>query len=117
MSSQYERELRQVIAGVPAGVEAVIKSCTEQQKEKMRLAIKRPFLVVRAAGSGMEGTGDLLALRGDLCFPIGVKFCASSTMNMMLDKLLPRMKAKGVITNFPLSSSAVMVFRLFVDDI
>ena len=55
MSSQYERELRQVIAGVPAGVEAVIKSCTEQQKEQMRLAITRPFLVVRAAGSGMEG--------------------------------------------------------------
>jgi Holliday junction resolvase len=73
VSSQYERELRQVIAGVPAGVEAVIKSCTEQQKEKMRLVIKRPFLVVRAAGSGMEGTGDLLALRGDFCFPIEVK--------------------------------------------
>ncbi len=73
MSSQYERELRQVIAGVPAGVEAVIKSCTEQQKSLMRLAITRPFLVVRAAGSGMEGTGDLLALRGDFCFPIEVK--------------------------------------------
>ena len=30
-------------------------------------------MVVRAAGSGMEGTGDLLALRGDICFPIEVK--------------------------------------------
>ena len=80
MSSQYERELRQVIAGVPAGVEAVIKSCTEQQKEKMRLAIKRPFLVVRAAGSGMEGTGDLLALRGDICFPIEVKTTKASKL-------------------------------------
>ena len=80
MSSQYERELRQVIAGVPAGVEAVIKSCTEQQKEKMRLAITRPFLVVRAAGSGMEGTGDLLALRGDICFPIEVKTTKASKL-------------------------------------
>jgi Holliday junction resolvase len=35
--------------------------------------IERPFLVVRAAGSGMEGTGDLLVLRGDICFPIEVK--------------------------------------------
>ena len=35
--------------------------------------VKRPFLVVRAPGSGSEGTGDLLALRGDLCFPIEVK--------------------------------------------
>ena len=80
MSSQYERELRQVIAGVPAGVEAVIKSCTEQQKKKMRLAITRPFLVVRAAGSGMEGTGDLLALRGDICFPIEVKTTKASKL-------------------------------------
>jgi Holliday junction resolvase len=80
VSSQYERELRQVIAGVPAGVEAVIKSCTEQQKEKMRLAITRPFLVVRAAGSGMEGSGDLLALRGDICFPIEFKTTKASKL-------------------------------------
>ena len=73
MGSQYERELRQVLAGIPKGVEAVIRSCNEQEKMKMRLIIQRPFLVVRAAGSGMEGSGDLLALRGDLCFPIEVK--------------------------------------------
>ncbi len=73
MSSQYERELRQVLAGVPKGVESVIRSCTSVEKQKMLQVIQRPFLVVRAAGSGMEGTGDLLALRGDLCFPIEVK--------------------------------------------
>ena len=73
MSSQYERELRQVLAGVPKGVEAVIRSCNPLEKQKMRQVLQRPFLVVRAAGSGMEGTGDLLALRGDLCFPIEVK--------------------------------------------
>lgn len=73
MSSQYERELRQVLAGVPKGVDSVIRSCNPLEKQKMRQVIERPFLVVRAAGSGMEGTGDLLALRGDLCFPIEVK--------------------------------------------
>ena len=73
MGSQYERELRQVLAGIPKGVESVIRSCSEQEKMKMRLIQKRPFLVVRAAGSGMEGSGDLLALRGDICFPIEVK--------------------------------------------
>ena len=73
MSSQYERELRQVLAGVPSGVEGVIRSCSPIEKERMRLVLNRPFLVVRAAGSGMEGTGDLLALRGDLCFPIEVR--------------------------------------------
>lgn len=73
MTSQYERELRHVLAGIPTGVEAVIKSCTVEEKERMRLALQRPFLVVRAAGSGIEGSGDLLALRGDISFPIEVK--------------------------------------------
>jgi len=36
--------------------------------------------VVRAAGSGMEGSGDLLALRGDLCFPIEVKSSKKSKL-------------------------------------
>ena len=80
MASQYERELRQVLAGVDKGVEAVIRSCTEEEKEKMRLVSSRPFLVVRAAGSGMEGTGDLLALRGDICFPIEVKTTKASKL-------------------------------------
>lgn len=80
MSSQYERELRQVLAGVPKGVESVIRSCTPVEKQKMLQVIQRPFLVVRAAGSGMEGTGDLLALRGDMCFPIEVKSTRASKL-------------------------------------
>ena len=39
----------------------------------MRSIIEAPFLVVRAPGSGTEGTGDLLVLRGDAAFPIEVK--------------------------------------------
>ena len=73
MASQYERELRGVLAGIPKSVEAIIRSCEDLEKNRMRLVIERPFLVVRAAGSGMEGSGDLLALRGDICFPIEVK--------------------------------------------
>ena len=73
VSSKYERELRQVLAGIEKGVNSVIRSCTELQKARMKLIEKRPFLVVRAAGSGIEGSGDLLALRGDICFPIEVK--------------------------------------------
>jgi|TARA_B100000003_G_scaffold5681_1_gene5202 Holliday junction resolvase len=73
VSSKYERELRQVLAGLTKGVDSIIKSCNEIEKAKMKLIEKRPFLVVRAAGSGIEGSGDLLALRGDICFPIEVK--------------------------------------------
>ena len=71
--AQYERELRHVLAGLPEGVRAVTRSCSESERAQARLVIEKPFLVVRAAGSGIEGSGDLLALRGDLCFPIEVK--------------------------------------------
>jgi len=73
MASGYERELRAVLAGNPDGVRAVTRSCSELEKARAMRVIQRPFLVVRAAGSGMEGSGDILALRGDLCFPIEVK--------------------------------------------
>ncbi len=77
MASAYERELRAVLAGSPDGVRAVTRSCTEVQRARAMQVIERPFLVVRAAGSGMDGSGDLLALRGDICFPIEVKTRAS----------------------------------------
>jgi Holliday junction resolvase len=73
MTSSYERELRRVLAGLEDGVKAVTRSCSELEKAQAMQVIHRPFLVVRAAGSGMEGSGDLLALRGDICFPIEVK--------------------------------------------
>jgi Holliday junction resolvase len=73
MASSYERELRAVLAGSPDGVRAVTRSCTELERARAMQVVQRPFLVVRAAGSGMEGSGDLLALRGDLSFPIEVK--------------------------------------------
>ena len=80
MSSQYERELRAVLAGIPKGVDAVTRSCDSIAKARARQVLERPFLVVRAAGSGMEGSGDLLALRGDLCFPIEVKSSKKSKL-------------------------------------
>ena len=73
IGSQYERELRSVLAGEIKGVRAVTRSCSETERSLAMRVTNRPFLVVRAPGSGSEGTGDLLALRGDICFPIEVK--------------------------------------------
>ena len=73
MTGAYERELREVLSGTEKGVKAVTRSCTEEEKRRMACVSQRPFLVVRAAGSGMEGSGDLVALRSDCCFPIEVK--------------------------------------------
>ena len=71
--SAYERELLHVLAGSSDGVDAVTRSCTPEERVRMRSIIEAPFLVVRAPGSGTEGTGDLLVLRGDAAFPIEVK--------------------------------------------
>lgn len=73
IGSQYERELRSVLAGEIKGIRAVTRSCSETERSLAMRVTNRPFLVVRAPGSGSEGTGDLLALRGDICFPIEVK--------------------------------------------
>ena len=73
MVTSYERELRSVLAGEIKGIRAVTRSCSEVERAKAMRVVRRPFLVVRAPGSGSEGTGDLLALRGDVCFPIEVK--------------------------------------------
>ena len=73
MGTNYERELRSVLAGEISGVRAVTRSCSEIERARAMQVVQRPFLVVRAPGSGSEGTGDILALRGDMCFPIEVK--------------------------------------------
>jgi|TARA_B110000438_G_scaffold75759_1_gene75837 Holliday junction resolvase len=73
IGSAYERELRSVLAGEEKGVRAVTRSCSESERAQAMQICQRPFLVVRAPGSGSEGTGDLLVLRGDICFPIEVK--------------------------------------------
>ena len=80
MGVNYERELRSVLAGELKGIRAVTRSCTEIERAQAMQVMQRPFLVVRAPGSGSEGTGDLLALRGDICFPIEVKSSKESKL-------------------------------------
>ena len=73
MSSSYERELRRVLSGDEKTINSITRSCDQLEKLQILSVMDKPFLVVRAAGSGMEGSGDLVALRGDICFPIEVK--------------------------------------------
>ena len=80
MSSSYERELRRVLSGNEKGINSITRSCTPLEKTQIMMVMNRPFLVVRAAGSGMEGSGDLVALRGDISFPIEVKSTKSKKL-------------------------------------
>lgn len=72
MSSQYnyERELKGILAGDDETLRKVTKAFDEVTKAQYHLVVSNPFLVIRAAGSFGE---DLVALRGDIGFPIEVK--------------------------------------------
>ena len=78
MSSVYERELKGILAGEEDSIRKAIKTCTPEEQAAYLKARHRPFLVVRGAGSlGV----DLVALRGDVSFPIEVKSASKEVIH------------------------------------
>lgn len=67
---KYERELRGILSGDDESLEGGTKTCSQDERENYFSIKEIPFMVVRAGGSlGI----DLLAIRGELSFPIEVK--------------------------------------------
>lgn len=78
MSSVYERELKGILEGDEKILSKVTKTCSALEKGNYYLAKKKPFIVVRAAGSfGV----DLVALRGDISFLMEIKTSAIDTLH------------------------------------
>ncbi len=73
----FERELKGILRGEKSALAAATRSCSrEEQRAYLRIQ-KWPFTVLRAAGSlGV----DLVAIRGDVSFPIEVKASKSPTL-------------------------------------
>lgn len=70
MGDTFERELKALLSGDGRTLERMVKTCNEDERRGYMSILKRPFLVIRAAGSlGM----DLVAIWGDLALPIEVK--------------------------------------------
>ncbi|UCE72823.1 MAG: Holliday junction resolvase [Methanomassiliicoccales archaeon] len=70
MSRNYERELKRILQGDIDILKNVTKTCSKEEKEAYFKIKEKPFVVIRSAGSlGV----DLVALRGDISFPIEVK--------------------------------------------
>ncbi len=66
----YERELKNILSGDEQTIARITKTMSEEERENYKTLIRRPFLVLRAAGSfGV----DLIAIRRDFSFPIEVK--------------------------------------------
>ncbi len=69
--SVYERELREILAGNEEILKKITRSCNEEERKKYLSIIKKPFIVVRAAGS--LGIADIVAMRGDISFIVEIK--------------------------------------------
>ncbi len=70
VTGKYERELRDILSGDEEVIEDATKTCSEKELEGYEAVYDIPFLVVRAGASlGI----DLIALRGEIAFPIEVK--------------------------------------------
>ncbi len=70
MAGVFERELKGILQGDEAILKKATKSCDEEECAGYHSIQTKPFIVIRAAGSlGV----DLVAVRGDISFPIEVK--------------------------------------------
>lgn len=77
MATSYERELKGLLVGDEETIRSCSKSLDPQQEKAYRWTVDHPFLVVRGAGSlGV----DLVALRGEVAFPIEVKSASDDTV-------------------------------------
>lgn len=73
-ASNYERELKGILEADTDTLKRVIKKCDADGSRKYLLIERKPFLVVRGAGSmGF----DLIAVRCDMSIPIEVKSSSS----------------------------------------
>ena len=78
MSSEYERELRNILEGENKILTKITKTCTGMEKDSYYRICDKPFIVVRAAGSF---GADLVALRGDISFLVEIKSSTSDTIH------------------------------------
>lgn len=81
----FERELKGILAADELMLERVTKTCSREEKAGYQRIKRRPFLVIRAAGSlGV----DLVALRSDLGMPIEVKSSVSEVLRFSRNEKL-----------------------------
>jgi len=77
-ASQYERELKNILEGESNILDKITKTCSIIEKDNYQKIAKKPFAVIRAAGSfGI----DLVATRGDISFLTEVKTSKENTLH------------------------------------
>jgi Holliday junction resolvase len=93
-ASQYERELKAILEGDEKIISKVTKTCSALEKDNYFKIYKRPFAVIRAAGSlGI----DLVAARGDVSFLTEVKTSIEDTLHFSSMGGKPQKQAENMI--------------------
>jgi Holliday junction resolvase len=93
-SSQYERELKYILEGEVKTISKITKTCSVLERNNYRLICKKPFAVIRAAGSfGI----DLVATRGDISFLIEVKTSINNIIHFSSMGGKPQKQAEAMI--------------------
>ena len=76
-SGIFERELKGILHGNKDILQKVTRTCDPAVRTAYHKIIEKPFIVIRAAGSfGV----DLVAIRGDVSFPVEVKSSSSPVL-------------------------------------
>ena len=76
--SNYEREFKAILKGDRNVLSNITKSCSILEREKYMMITRKPFTVIRAAGS--YGV-DLVAVRGNISFLVEIKTSGSDTLH------------------------------------
>ncbi len=91
--SIYERELKSIFSGEDQKLKNIVW-LTEEIKAKI---IKRPFLVIRAAGS--HGY-DIILIRDDISLPVEIKSSKLTTINFSSSSKRSQFQAQSYIEVF-----------------
>ena len=93
-ASQYERELKGLLEGDVKIISKVTRTCSILEKNNYFKISKKPFIVIRAAGSlGI----DLVAARGDISFLTEVKTSIDDTLHFSSMGGRPQKQAENMI--------------------
>lgn len=105
----YERELKRILQGDSDILKSVTRTCSPEEKENYRKITDTPFLLVRSAGSlGV----DLVALSGDVSFPIEVKSSVHRKIRMSHSAQLKEQTAKFIKVCREAGLFPIYAFRL-----
>ncbi len=108
--ASYERELKGILSGDEKVINRFSKSLSEEEFGNYSSMIKKPFLVIRAAGSfGV----DLIAIRGDFSFPIEVKSSSQRKLRFTQNSARAQEQAENLIRECERSGVIIIyAFRL-----